>query len=80
MTTLLVTYIAFICLVILLSLSLCPVSCFLSSSCQLQEAFSLNGMYKEGDILLGGLFETHYASIFPKSFFTSKPQQPICQG
>uniref|UniRef100_A0A8C5BKU9 Extracellular calcium-sensing receptor-like n=1 Tax=Gadus morhua TaxID=8049 RepID=A0A8C5BKU9_GADMO len=80
MTAFLVRYIVCLCLVMLLSLSLWPASSLLSSSCQLQEPFSLNGMYKQGDIVLGGLFETHYTSIFPKSFFTSKPQQPICQG
>ncbi|XP_019125491.2 extracellular calcium-sensing receptor-like [Larimichthys crocea] len=37
-------------------------------------------MYKTGDVVLGGLFEVHYSSIFPERTFTSEPQQPICTG
>ncbi|XP_071779921.2 extracellular calcium-sensing receptor-like [Centroberyx gerrardi] len=57
-----------------------PVSSFLSSSCQLQGQFLLNGMHKAGDVVLGGLFEVHYSSVFPELSFTSEPQQPRCQG
>ncbi|XP_071396905.1 extracellular calcium-sensing receptor-like [Centroberyx affinis] len=57
-----------------------PVSSSLSSVCQLQGQFLLNGMHKPGDVVLGGLFEVHYSSVFPELSFTSEPQQPRCQG
>ncbi|XP_078140095.1 extracellular calcium-sensing receptor-like [Centroberyx gerrardi] len=37
-------------------------------------------MHKAGDVVLGGLFELHYTSVFPELSFTSEPQQPRCQG
>ncbi|XP_034083749.1 extracellular calcium-sensing receptor-like [Gymnodraco acuticeps] len=37
-------------------------------------------MHKAGDVVLGGLFEIHFFSVFPDLSFTSKPQQPICHG
>ncbi|KAM8769855.1 extracellular calcium-sensing receptor-like [Acanthopagrus schlegelii] len=37
-------------------------------------------MRKSGDVILGGLFEVHYSSIFPELSFTSEPHQPKCQG
>ncbi|XP_026152634.1 extracellular calcium-sensing receptor-like [Mastacembelus armatus] len=51
-----------------------------SSSCQLQGQFHLNGMHKAGDVILGGLFQVHFFSLFPDLSFTSEPQQPICHG
>ena len=51
-----------------------------SSSCQLQGQFHLNGMYKAGDVVLGGMFEIHFFSVFPDLSFTSEPQQPTCYG
>nr|XP_046245298.1 extracellular calcium-sensing receptor-like [Scatophagus argus] len=51
-----------------------------SSSCQLQKHFYLNGMHKAGDVVLGGLFETHFFSVIPDLSFTSEPQQPICHS
>ncbi|XP_038548425.1 extracellular calcium-sensing receptor-like [Micropterus salmoides] len=52
----------------------------LSPSCKLRRRFNLNGMHKAGDVILGGLFEVHYSSIFPELTFTSEPHQPNCQG
>nr|XP_054598496.1 extracellular calcium-sensing receptor-like [Nothobranchius furzeri] len=52
----------------------------LLSSCQLQGKFHLNGMHKAGDVVLGGLFEIHFFSVFPDLSFTSEPQQPTCYG
>lgn len=50
------------------------------TTCHLQGQFRLNGMHKAGDVVLGGLFEIHFFSVFPDLSFTSKPQQPICHG
>lgn len=49
-------------------------------SCKLQRRFQLNGMHKAGDVVLGGLFEIHYSSVYPELAFTSEPKQPVCQG
>ncbi|XP_073342636.1 extracellular calcium-sensing receptor-like [Pagrus major] len=51
-----------------------------SSSCLLQGQFNLNGLHKAGDVVLGGLFEIHFFSVFPDLSFTSEPQQPTCHG
>ncbi|XP_030258838.1 extracellular calcium-sensing receptor-like [Sparus aurata] len=51
-----------------------------SSSCQLQGQFHLNGMHKAGDVVIGGIFQIHFFSVFPDMSFTSEPQQPTCHG
>ncbi|KAM8769839.1 extracellular calcium-sensing receptor-like [Acanthopagrus schlegelii] len=51
-----------------------------SSSCQLQGQFHLNGLHKAGDVVLGGIFQIHFFSVFPDMSFTSEPQQPTCHG
>ncbi|XP_073348467.1 extracellular calcium-sensing receptor-like [Pagrus major] len=51
-----------------------------SSSCQLQGKFHLNGMHKAGDVVLGGIFQIHFFSVFPDLSFTSEPQHPTCHG
>ncbi len=52
----------------------------LSSSCKLLRQFHLNGLHKAGDVILGGLVEVHYTSVFPEWTFTSEPRQPTCKG
>ncbi len=49
-----------------------------SHSCQLQGQFHLNGMHKAGDVVLGGLFQVHFFSVFPDLSLTSEPQEPTC--
>jgi len=56
------------------------VSFSLPSACKLRRRFHLNEMHKPGDVVLGGLFEVHYTSVFPEQTFTTEPQQPICKG
>ncbi|XP_049432619.1 extracellular calcium-sensing receptor-like [Epinephelus fuscoguttatus] len=51
-----------------------------STSCQLLGQFHLNGMHKAGDVVLGGLFQVHFFSVFSDLSFTSKPQQPTCHS
>ncbi|XP_049919171.1 extracellular calcium-sensing receptor-like [Epinephelus moara] len=53
---------------------------FDSTSCQLLGQFHLNGMHMTGDVVLGGLFEIHFFSVFPDLSFTSEPQQPTCHS
>ncbi|XP_006808573.2 extracellular calcium-sensing receptor-like, partial [Neolamprologus brichardi] len=48
--------------------------------CKLERKFNLNEMHKPGDVVLGGLFEVHYTSVYPERTFTSEPQQPHCTG
>lgn len=52
---------------------------FSDLSCKIQKHFDLNWMHKAGDVVLGGLFEVHYAFVFPELSFTSEPSQPKCQ-
>ncbi|XP_072248418.1 extracellular calcium-sensing receptor-like [Leuresthes tenuis] len=37
-------------------------------------------MHSSGDVILGGLFEVHYTSVFPELTFTSEPNTLSCQG
>uniref|UniRef100_A0A3Q3M906 Extracellular calcium-sensing receptor-like n=2 Tax=Mastacembelus armatus TaxID=205130 RepID=A0A3Q3M906_9TELE len=67
-------------LLVMLVYSCAASSPLYSSSCQLQGQFHLNGMHKAGDVILGGLFQVHFFSLFPDLSFTSEPQQPICHG
>ncbi|XP_029028049.3 extracellular calcium-sensing receptor-like [Betta splendens] len=73
---------SYICVMLLF----CSTSCLISESssfypsCQLRRHFILNGMHKPGDVILGGLFEIHYTSVFPELTFTSEPNQLRCQG
>uniref|UniRef100_A0A7N8WSJ9 Extracellular calcium-sensing receptor-like n=1 Tax=Mastacembelus armatus TaxID=205130 RepID=A0A7N8WSJ9_9TELE len=70
-----------VCLVLwFFSSSLCLGSSSLPPSCKFQRQFHLNEMHKPGDVVLGGLFEVHYTSVFPEWTFTSEPQQPSCKG
>ncbi|XP_073785879.1 extracellular calcium-sensing receptor isoform X2 [Danio rerio] len=48
-------------------------------TCQLQGHFKLNGMYQDGDFILGGLFEVHFFTLFPKLSFKSEPEPPYCE-
>lgn len=55
-------------------------SSFLPSSCNLLRKFYLNGLHKPGNVIMGGLFEVHYISVFPEQAFTAAPHQISCQG
>uniref|UniRef100_A0A8C2C869 Olfactory receptor C family, q13 n=1 Tax=Cyprinus carpio TaxID=7962 RepID=A0A8C2C869_CYPCA len=44
-----------------------------SGTCQLQGRFRLNGMYQAGDVILGGLFEVHFLTVFPELSFRTEP-------
>ncbi|KAI7802293.1 putative pheromone receptor CPpr12 [Triplophysa rosa] len=47
--------------------------------CQLQGHFKLNGMYQDGDLIIGGLFAFHLITVFPELSFRQEPEQPYCQ-
>ncbi|XP_060779020.1 extracellular calcium-sensing receptor-like [Neoarius graeffei] len=36
-------------------------------------------MRQDGDLILGGLFEVHFLTVFPELSFTSEPEQPYCE-
>ncbi|RXN09914.1 extracellular calcium-sensing receptor-like protein [Labeo rohita] len=50
-----------------------------SGTCKLQGHFTLNGMYQDGDFLIGGLFEVQYLKAFPELSFTMEPKLPHCE-
>ncbi|XP_055030581.2 extracellular calcium-sensing receptor [Misgurnus anguillicaudatus] len=65
----------------LLFFSKCISSALLTGSgtCQLQGRFKLNGVYQDGDLILGGLFEVHFFTVFPELNFRSEPEPPYCE-
>ncbi|XP_069053822.1 extracellular calcium-sensing receptor-like [Lepisosteus oculatus] len=48
-------------------------------TCRLREEFDLYGLYKEGDIILGGMFEIHFITVYPELSFTAKPEPLSCE-
>ncbi|KAK9958631.1 hypothetical protein ABG768_010742 [Culter alburnus] len=50
-----------------------------SDMCQLQGHFRLNGMYKNGDFIFGGLFEVDFLTVFPELSFRTEPEPPYCE-
>ncbi len=50
-----------------------------SGTCQLQGRFKLNGIYQDGDVILGGLFEVHFFTVFPELSFRTEPEPPYCE-
>ncbi|XP_073707070.1 extracellular calcium-sensing receptor-like [Garra rufa] len=50
-----------------------------SGTCQLQGHFRLNGMYQDGDVLFGGLFEVDFLTVFPELSFRTEPDPPYCE-
>ncbi|KAL1256614.1 hypothetical protein QQF64_012159 [Cirrhinus molitorella] len=50
-----------------------------SGTCQLQGHFRLNGMYQDGDVIFGGLFEVDFLTVFPELSFRTEPDPPYCE-
>uniref|UniRef100_A0A8C4XAH0 Extracellular calcium-sensing receptor-like n=1 Tax=Erpetoichthys calabaricus TaxID=27687 RepID=A0A8C4XAH0_ERPCA len=48
--------------------------------CNIREKIHLNGLYKSGDIVLGGIFEVNFKVTLPDLTFRSKPEQVACDG
>uniref|UniRef100_A0A8C4TGA8 Extracellular calcium-sensing receptor-like n=1 Tax=Erpetoichthys calabaricus TaxID=27687 RepID=A0A8C4TGA8_ERPCA len=48
--------------------------------CAIQEKFALNGLFKRGDIMLGGTFIKNFKTIPPDLSFTSKPKPWKCES
>ncbi len=50
-----------------------------SGTCQLQGHFRLNGMFQDGDVIFGGLFEVDFLTVFPELSFQTEPEPPYCE-
>ncbi|XP_051778789.1 extracellular calcium-sensing receptor-like [Erpetoichthys calabaricus] len=48
--------------------------------CKLQGKFELSGLYKSGDIMLGGIFVVNFKTVPPEIDFRSKPVQWKCES
>uniref|UniRef100_A0A8C4X9Y7 Extracellular calcium-sensing receptor-like n=1 Tax=Erpetoichthys calabaricus TaxID=27687 RepID=A0A8C4X9Y7_ERPCA len=48
--------------------------------CRIQEKFDLQGLYKKGDIILGGIFEVSFKTIVPDLSFRFKPEKWNCES
>ncbi|XP_039609985.1 extracellular calcium-sensing receptor-like [Polypterus senegalus] len=69
--------------IVCVTLSICCIVVVASvkqSTCKIQEIFQLNQLYKEGDVILGGLFELTSNKKTPDLSFSSKPEQWTCEG
>uniref|UniRef100_A0A8C4TG43 Extracellular calcium-sensing receptor-like n=1 Tax=Erpetoichthys calabaricus TaxID=27687 RepID=A0A8C4TG43_ERPCA len=68
-----------LCVVLILELS-ASVAALIKMTCKILETFDLHGLYKKGDIMLGGIFPVQYLSIPPELSFTSKPNKWKCDS
>uniref|UniRef100_A0A8C4SF50 Extracellular calcium-sensing receptor-like n=1 Tax=Erpetoichthys calabaricus TaxID=27687 RepID=A0A8C4SF50_ERPCA len=50
------------------------------SLCKIQEKFKLNGLYKNGDFIIGGIFEISFEINIPELSFRYKPEQWTCES
>uniref|UniRef100_A0A8C4TIB5 Extracellular calcium-sensing receptor-like n=1 Tax=Erpetoichthys calabaricus TaxID=27687 RepID=A0A8C4TIB5_ERPCA len=48
------------------------------STCRMMENFELNGLYKDGDIMLGGIFAVNFKTSMPDQSFRAKPEKWNC--
>ncbi|XP_069053678.1 extracellular calcium-sensing receptor-like [Lepisosteus oculatus] len=48
--------------------------------CKSHGIFELNRLYKNGDIIFGGIFEAHFTVTYPELHFNSKPDQLRCES
>ncbi|XP_050991644.1 extracellular calcium-sensing receptor-like [Labeo rohita] len=62
-----------------LSFNCISASVLSSGICQLQGRFKLNGMFQDGDLIIGGLFEVHFLTVFPELSFRKEPEPPYCE-
>ncbi|XP_016110653.1 extracellular calcium-sensing receptor-like [Sinocyclocheilus grahami] len=62
-----------------LSFNCISASVLSSGICQLQGHFKLNGMFQDGDLIIGGLFEVHFLTVFPELSFRKEPEPPYCE-
>uniref|UniRef100_A0A8C4SG62 Extracellular calcium-sensing receptor-like n=1 Tax=Erpetoichthys calabaricus TaxID=27687 RepID=A0A8C4SG62_ERPCA len=49
-------------------------------TCQIQDTFQLQGLYKKGDIMLGGIFEVSFKTKVPDLSFRAKPEEWTCES
>uniref|UniRef100_A0A8C4TJF1 Extracellular calcium-sensing receptor-like n=1 Tax=Erpetoichthys calabaricus TaxID=27687 RepID=A0A8C4TJF1_ERPCA len=64
---------------VVLILELCAYAAALRNmTCNILERFELYGLYKKGDIMLGGIFPVQYFSVPPELSFRSKPDKWKC--
>ncbi|KAI4876842.1 hypothetical protein NFI96_016974 [Prochilodus magdalenae] len=52
----------------------------LGLSCALQSRFTSGSLYKEGDVIIGGLFPVHFGGPEPDHTFTQRVQSGRCQS
>uniref|UniRef100_A0A8C4SGR3 Extracellular calcium-sensing receptor-like n=1 Tax=Erpetoichthys calabaricus TaxID=27687 RepID=A0A8C4SGR3_ERPCA len=59
----------------ILKISLCDIP-----KCKIQQTFPLSGLYRSGDIMIGGIFEVSTKAVLQESLIQSKPGQWKCEG
>ncbi|XP_039609128.1 extracellular calcium-sensing receptor-like [Polypterus senegalus] len=52
----------------------------LEPTCNIKEQFEMQGLYKKGDIIIGGIFEVSFKAILPDLSFHSKPERWKCES
>ncbi|XP_039596809.1 extracellular calcium-sensing receptor-like [Polypterus senegalus] len=62
------------------ALAIFSASAINNSVCKIQEKFQLNGLYKNGDFIIGGIFEISFKINIPELSFRYKPKQWTCES